>query len=175
MANVEKWTRPGWNDIRAVLSEDEIQKVSELSLDEEAGEPVQAALDMSADMFRGALQAKSVRLDVRPHYVPRAYMYFVLTYARMLMWSRFPNSPAYAMDDVRRKEADTALDMLKNPKLDALPPDYSDVKEGDPYFEEVQKEIEEQSRQAGFSTGSVKNRFQRTAMWTDWGYFKGWR
>lgn len=55
MANVEKWTRPGWNELRAVLSEDEIQKVSELSLDEEAGDPVQAALDMSADMFRGAL------------------------------------------------------------------------------------------------------------------------
>lgn len=102
-------------------------------------------------------------------------MYFVLTYARMQMWSRFPNSPAYAMDDVRRKEADTALGMLKNPTLDALPPDYSDVKEGDPYWDEVQKEIEETSRQAGFSTGSVKNRFQRTAMWTDWGYFKGWR
>ena len=46
------------------------------------------------------------------------YKWWVLVHCRYACWSRFPNSSVFAIDDVRKKEYEKALELLKEPYLD---------------------------------------------------------
>lgn len=85
-----------------------------------------------ADAWRGAWQAKGYQIDIRDHYVAPEYTYYVLVHARYAIWTRFPNSPAYALDEARKAEYDKALELLKSPYIGTSKPDYSDDPEIDP-------------------------------------------
>ena len=85
-----------------------------------------------ADAWRGAWQAKGYQIDVRDHYVAPEYTYYVLVHARYAIWTRFPNAPAYALDEARKAEYDKALELLKSPYIGTSKPDYTDDPEIDP-------------------------------------------
>lgn len=103
----EMWKRLGRADLEQILSEDETQKLAELSRPD-GSDPVQEVIDLVADLFRGALGAKGHELDVRAHYVPPEYAYAVLVYSRWSLWTRFPMSPSYANDEARKSEYEFA-------------------------------------------------------------------
>lgn len=119
------WKRLTTDDLRTLLSEDEVEKLSELAT-LSSGVDVQNAIDIVSDTWRGALQAKGVTLDVREHYTPASYRYWILVHARWAVWTRFPGTPAYALDDARKDEYKKALEILASPSLAAEKPDYSD-------------------------------------------------
>lgn len=101
------WKRLGRADLEQILSEDETQKLAELSRPD-GSDPVQEVIDLVADLFRGALGAKGHELDVRAHYIPPEYAYAVLVYSRWSLWTRFPMSPSYANDEARKSEYEFA-------------------------------------------------------------------
>lgn len=119
------WKRLTTNDLRTILSEDEVEKLNDLAT-LSAGVDVQNGIDIVSDTWRGALLAKGVTVDERDHYTPASYRYWILVMARHAVWTRFPNTPAYALDDARREEYKKALEMLASPTLAAEKPDYSD-------------------------------------------------
>lgn len=119
------WKRLTTNDLRTLLSEDEVEKLTELAT-LSSGVDVQNAIDMVSDTWRGALQAKGVTIDVRDHYTPASYRYWILVHARWAVWTRFPGTPAYALDDARKDEYKKALEILGSAQLAAEKPDYSD-------------------------------------------------
>lgn len=118
------WNKLTESDLRLVLSQDEIERISTLSLDPSLKTVVQDSLDMAADAFRGAFAGKGFTMDVREHYIPASYRHWVLVYARQICWTRFPMSPNYAMDDLRKEEQKTALQMLKDPCVGTETPDW---------------------------------------------------
>lgn len=118
------WKHLSNADLKLVLSQDEIDKVSTLSLDPSLSAVVDDTIDMVSDTWRGALSGKGVKLDVREHYTPSAYSYFILVHARQVIWSRFPNSQVYAIDEIRKDEAKRALEMLQKTTIGVEPPDW---------------------------------------------------
>lgn len=118
------WKHLSNADLKLVLSQDEIDKVSTLSLDPSLSAVVDDTIDMVSDTWRGALSGKGVKLDVREHYTPSAYSYFILVHARQVIWSRFPNSPLYALDEVRKEEYKKALEMLVSCSIGADKPEW---------------------------------------------------
>lgn len=112
------WNRCTMNDLRLVLAEDEIERLNTLSLDQSMTEVLQDTLDMVAETWRGAMKGKGMEIDPRSAYIPSAYRLMVLIHARYVIWSRFPNSSNIAIDEVRKKEYEQALEMLKNPIMD---------------------------------------------------------
>lgn len=77
------WKRLDIDDLRLVLSEDEVEKLNERSLaDDKLNVIIQEQLDVVADAFRGAWKSKGYELDVREHYVAPEYRNAVLNYAR---------------------------------------------------------------------------------------------
>ena len=121
------WKRLDIDDLRLVLSEDEVEKLNERSLaDDKLDVIIQEQLDVVADAFRGAWKSKGYELDVRDHYVAPEYKQFVLNYARWQIWTRFPMTEDFALSEPREKQYEEARDMLKNPILGTSLPDYSD-------------------------------------------------
>lgn len=118
------WKRLIVDDLKKILSDDEIEKLEEISTT--SPDVAQEVLDLIADSWRGAWRAKGYEVDVRDHYVAPEYIYYILVHARYAIWTRFPNSPAYALDEARKGEYEKALEMLKNPYLGTSKPDYSD-------------------------------------------------
>ena len=112
------------NDIRNVLSEDEVQSLDNLSLAGDKTTIINDIVDIVADSWRGALQAKGYTLDIREHYIPSEYVYWVLVHARWAIWTRFNMSPAIGLDDARKEEYQKALELLKNPYIGIAKPDY---------------------------------------------------
>ena len=55
MAN---WKRLETDDLRVILSEDEIQALNTISLDDSKADVVQEMIDMASDLFRGAFVSK---------------------------------------------------------------------------------------------------------------------
>lgn len=119
------WKRLTVDDLRTLLSEDEVDKLTELAT-LSAGVDVQNAIDIVSDTWRGALQAKGVEVDVRDHYTPASYRYWILVHSRWAVWTRFPGTPAYALDDARKEEYKKALEILGSAQLAAEKPDYTD-------------------------------------------------
>lgn len=119
------WKRLTVDDLRTLLSEDEVDKLTELAT-LSAGVDVQNAIDIVSDTWRGALQAKGVDVDVRDHYTPASYRYWILVHARWAVWTRFPGTPSYALDDARKEEYKKALEILGSAALAAEKPNYSD-------------------------------------------------
>ncbi len=125
----EKWIKLTVSDLRQSLAEDEIQRLSELSLDPSVDDVLQVQLDSVADAYRAAFMAKGYRCDARAHYVPNGYRLYVLALARYWCWTRFPNSKDIALDEPREKLFEKAQELLDNPTLATPDPDYSDLPE----------------------------------------------
>lgn len=120
------WKRLTIEDLRLTLAEDEVEKLNERSLAPELSGVVQRQLDVVADAFRGAWQAKGYAVDVRDHYVAPEYVQFVLNYARWQIWTRFPGTESFALTEPREKQYEEAAELLKNPYIATGKPDYSD-------------------------------------------------
>lgn len=120
------WKKLDIDDLRTILSEDEIERLQTISVDDEISSVVNDSIDMISDTWRGALAAKGRTIDVRDHYTPSEYRYWILVHARYAMWTRFPNAPDIALDKAREAEYKKALEILKDPFLDVVPPDYGD-------------------------------------------------
>ena len=118
------WKQLTTNDLKKILSQDELDTLESVSVDPSLSSVVQDGIDLVADMFRGAFIAKGYKYDIRDHYVPSTYALPVLQYSRVVVWSRFPNSPAIALDEVRKKENERLQDLLKDPYIGAEDPDW---------------------------------------------------
>lgn len=112
------WKKLDINDLRLVLSEDEVEKLNELSLDEGMTQVLNDTIELVSNVWRGALKAKGMEIDPRDSYTPSTYWYWVLVHCRYACWSRFPNSSIIAIDDVRKDEMERAMELLKSPYLD---------------------------------------------------------
>lgn len=120
------WKRLDIHDLQKILSKDEFDRLQTISVDESFEDIVQDGLDLIADQFRGAFTAKGYTIDIRDHYMPPEYHYAALVLARFAVWTRFPNTPDYALDEARKKAYDDARELLKNPYIGTSKPDYSD-------------------------------------------------
>ena len=121
------WKRLDIDDLRLVLSEDEVQKLDQRSLDDSMlSTVIQTQLDTVADAFRGAWQSKGYTVDERDHYIAPEYKQFVLNYARWQIWTRFPMTEDYALSEPREKQYEEAAALLKDPYIGVSKPDYSD-------------------------------------------------
>lgn len=114
------WKRLQTDDLKKILSDDEVKRLTEVSTDNP--QVVQDAIDLVADMVRGAFRAKGFQVDSRDHYLPDSYALPALQYARYVAWSRFPNSPYIALDEVRR-DVEMVKELLQDPWIDPEPPD----------------------------------------------------
>lgn len=142
------WKHLTVDDLKKILSDDEVEKINEIS----TADPnvVQNVIDIVADTWRGSFRAKSYVVDVRQHYTPEEYTYWILVHARYALWTRFPNSPAFALDEARTKEYEKAMSFLENPSIGTSKPDYS----GDP-------EAEEEAKKEWKSDSAIGVQFQR--------------
>ena len=118
------WKKLTTDDIKMILSEDEVTTLNTTSVDKDITDIVQNAIDLVADMFRGAFIAKGYAVDVRDNYVPSGYVLPVLQYARYVAWSRFPNSPGIALDEVRKEDVKRLQELLKNPYIGVEKPEW---------------------------------------------------
>ena len=106
------------DDLRECLSEDEIDKLDTLSLQPGTTEIINKIMETISQTWRGALKAKGYEIDPRDYFIPETYKWWVLVHCRYACWSRFPQSSIFAIDDVRKKEYEKALELLKDPYLD---------------------------------------------------------
>ena len=120
------WKRLTVLDLQKILSKDEYDRLKELSVDTDFENVVQDGMDLIADQFRGAFIAKGYDVDVREHYLPPEYHYAALVLSRFAVWTRFPSTPDYALDEARKKAYEDASALLKNPYIGTSKPDYSD-------------------------------------------------
>lgn len=120
------WKKLDINDLRTILSEDEIQRLQTLSLEDDFEDVLNRGMDIVSDMWRGALAAKGYTIDVRDHYTPPEYAYWILIHARFALWTRFPQTPDFALDKAREAEYKKALEILHNPFINVSAPDYSE-------------------------------------------------
>lgn len=121
------WKKLTIDDLRLVLSEDETEKLSTISLDSSvSANVIQNQLDMVTDMFRGAWQAKGYNVDIRDHYCAPEYITPVLNYARWQIFTRFPMTEDYSLSEPRKAGYEEAVELLKNPYVGTSRPDYSD-------------------------------------------------
>lgn len=112
------------DDLKLILAQDEIDKLSELSLDSQMTDNINKTIDMISNMWRSALSAKGYMLDIRPGYIPDGYQYWVLVHARWAVWTRFPQSATIALDDSRKAEYEQALKLLEKPYIDVEKPEW---------------------------------------------------
>lgn len=121
------WKQLTIDDLRLVLAEDEIEKLNERSLaDDKFLVVIQQQLDAVADAYRGAWSSKGYTIDVRDHYIDQGYLIPVLNYARFQIFTRFPMTSDYALDENRKKQYEEAAELLKDPYIGVSKPDYSD-------------------------------------------------
>ena len=118
------WNKLDIDDLKLILSQDELDRLSTLSLDETITTNINDTIEMVSETWRGALSAKGYTLDIRDAYIPSSYQYYVLVHARWAIWTRFPLSNEIALDEARKQEYQKAMDMLKNPYLDAEKPEW---------------------------------------------------
>lgn len=112
------WKHLELGDLRTALSEQELERLGTLSLDESKVDVVlQETLDNAADAFRGAWEAKGYPVDPRDHYISTGYTEFVLAFARWNLWCRFPMSDNYALSEPRKLQYEKAVELLKDPWL----------------------------------------------------------
>lgn len=118
------WKQLTTDDLKQILSEDEIDTLNTVSVDSKYTDIVQNAINLVANMFRGAFEAKGYEIDIRDYYVPASYHLPVLQYARYIAWTRFPNSPDIALDEARKKEVERLFKLLENPYIGTEAPDW---------------------------------------------------
>lgn len=156
------WKKLDSEDLKTILSDDEIQKLLEISTTDP--NVIQSVLDAVSDTWRGALRSKGFELDIRDHYTPPELAYWVLVHARWVVWTRFPNSPAFALDEARRSEYEKCLEYLENMPIGPSKPDYSDDPEAAEAAEKMKTgdaaiaaPFQRFSNYAYFSHGKVKD------------------
>lgn len=118
------WKHPTTEDLKLVLSQDEIDKLSSVSND--LSDRIQGQLDAVADLFRAGFTAKGYSVDVRDHYIDTGYLIPMLNYARWQIWTTFAMTEDYALSDPRKYMYEEAKELLKNPYIATTKPDYSD-------------------------------------------------
>ncbi len=75
-----------------------------------------------AETWRGRLR-KFVSIDARDGYVPSELLVFILAHLRYVSFTRLPNMETL-LDELRVKEYEEAMDVLKDPrKWDISPPE----------------------------------------------------
>ena len=116
------WSQLTIDDMKLYLSQDELDSLNTYSTDVE--NVINKQLDAIADMFRGAFVSKSYEIDVRDHYIPSSYKHFVCTYARYVIWQRFPMSPNVALDDARKEEYKFVSELLKDAYIGVDKPEW---------------------------------------------------
>ena len=116
------WNRLTIDDMKLYLSQDELDSLNTYSTDVE--NVINQQLDAIADMFRGAFVSKSYEIDTREHYIPSSYKHFVCSYARYVIWQRFPMSPNVALDDARKAEYELVKGLLKDAYIGVDKPDW---------------------------------------------------
>ena len=116
------WSQLTIDDMKLYLSQDELDSLNTYSTDIE--DVINKQLDTIADMFRGAFVSKSYEIDTREHYIPSSYRHFVCTYARYVIWQRFPMSPNVALDDARKAEYELVSDLLKDAYIGVDKPEW---------------------------------------------------
>ena len=116
------WSHLTIDDMKLYLSQDELDALNTYSVDIE--DVINKQLDAIADMFRGAFVSKSYEIDVREHYIPSSYKHFVCTYARYVIWQRFPMSPNVALDDARKEEYKLVSELLKDAYIGVDKPEW---------------------------------------------------
>lgn len=117
------WKRLNIDDLRTILSEDEIERLNTLSVDNSIESVVNNGIDLISDMWRGALSAKGYTLSKDAYSTPPEYRYWILIHARWAIWTRFPNTPDIALDKAREAEYKQAMELLKNPYINVSKPD----------------------------------------------------
>ena len=118
------WKIPTTDDIKLVLAADEIEKLENISVTNPA--VIDQTIKLVASFIRGALKANGVKLATLNYSIPESYMLIFLQLLRKQLWTRFPNSDSIALDELRQKEAETALDLLKKLAIDVddIQPEY---------------------------------------------------
>ena len=116
------WNKLTIDDMKLYLSQDELDALNTYSVDIE--DVINKQLDAIADMFRGAFVSKSYEIDTRDHYIPSSYKHFVCTYARYVIWQRFPMSPNVALDDARKEEYKLVSELLKDAYIGVDKPEW---------------------------------------------------
>lgn len=117
------WKKLTIDDLKSILSQDELDKLQQISVDPTMTNVVEQSIQLVSNMFRGAFQAKGYAIDVREYYVPSSYFLPILQLSRETAWSRFPNSPVIALDEVRKEEVKRLWELLKNPYIGTDKPD----------------------------------------------------
>ena len=118
------WKRLTIEDLKLVLSEDEVNKLDNRSTS--VDERINKQLDMVANLFRGAWKAKGYTIDVREYYVAPEYITPILNYSRWQIWTTFPSTENISLSENRKLGYDEAVELLKNPYIQVSKPDYSD-------------------------------------------------
>lgn len=116
------WSHLTIDDMKLYLSQDELDALNTYSVDIE--DVINKQLDAIADMFRGAFVSKSYEIDTRDHYIPSSYKHFVCSYARYVIWQRFPMSPNVALDDARKAEYQIVSELLKDAYIGVDKPEW---------------------------------------------------
>ena len=116
------WNKLTIDDMKLYLSQDELDALNTYSVDIE--DVINKQLDAIADMFRGAFVSKSYEIDTRDHYIPSSYKHFVCSYARYVIWQRFPMSPNVALDDARKAEYELVSELLKDAYIGVDKPEW---------------------------------------------------
>lgn len=145
------WKQLTIDDLRLILSETEAKQLETSSLNADITSVIDSTIDLIADTWRGAFAAKGYTLDIRPHYSPSSYSYYILVHARHAIWTRFPFSTDIALDERRTQEYEKAMELLKDPYLNV-----------DPVTEEEGKEDKEE---IGTGSGSIRVPLQRFSNW----------
>ena len=123
------------NDLRKILSEDEVDKLNKLSLEDSLLEQVvNQTILMISNTWRGALKGQSYVYDIRDGYTPPEYEYYILVY--------FGNY-YLALDDARTDEYKYALKLLEKPFIDVSRPEdeYASDKQPDEQDDSSVKDI----------------------------------
>ena len=116
------WSQLTIDDMKLYLSQDELDSLNTYSTDIE--NIINKQLDAIADMFRGAFVSKSYEIDTRDHYIPSSYKHFVCTYARYVIWQRFPMSPNVEIKKERKEEYKLVSDLLKDAYIGVDKPEW---------------------------------------------------
>lgn len=121
------WKHIEISDVRLALSEDEIERLQTLSVDEsKLNEIIQQTSDAVADMFRASWDGKGYAVDPRPHFVSEGYVIPILAVIRYTLFTRFPMSDNYALSEPRKIQYEKAVELLKNPWLNTDKIDWTD-------------------------------------------------
>lgn len=67
------WKKLEIDDLRLILSEDEVEKLDTLSLDTSITAVINDTLNLVSNVWRGALSAKGYTLDIRDNCIPPEY------------------------------------------------------------------------------------------------------